>query len=89
MRTAKVRGFRKGDWVLIRGYGWEAKILSGVNTAIPTVLVFGIVTEAGSMPADELVMLPYSEQELLEEKHEKVIKRFKTPLTHILDTGTI
>lgn len=81
MTTAKKLGFKKGDWALMRGTNWEIKLISDVHTAMPTGLVFGWVTEAGSIPSGDLVKLPYLDQVELEEKHADKVRRFKTPLT--------
>ena len=80
MTTAKKLGFKKGDWAMLRGTGWEVKLLSDVHTATPVGMVFGWETEAGSVYARDLVKLSYMEQVAFEEKHEAKIKRFKTPL---------
>lgn len=81
MTTAKKLGFKKGDWALLRGTGWSAKLLSDVHTSTPVAMVFGWESEAGSVYARDLVKIPYDEQVLLEEQHKQKIKVFKTPLT--------
>lgn len=81
MATAKKLGFKKGDWALLKGTGWSAKLISDVHTSTPVAMVFGWESEAGSVYAHDLVKIPYDEQVLLEEQHKQKIKVFKTPLT--------
>jgi hypothetical protein len=79
--TAKKLGFKKGDWALLRGTQWPAKLISDVHTSTPVAMVFGWESEAGSVYAHDLVKISYDEQVLLEEQHKQKIKVFKTPLT--------
>ena len=81
MATAKKLGFKKGDWALLRGTQWPAKLISDVHTSTPVAMVFGWESEAGSVYAHDLVKISYDEQVLLEEQHKQKIKVFKTPLT--------
>ena len=81
MATAKKLGFKKGDWALIKGTGWAAKLLSDVHTSTPVAMVFGWESEAGSVYAHDLVKIPYDEQVEYEFRHKAKISHFKTPLT--------
>ena len=80
MATAKKLGFKKGDWALLKGTGWAAKLLSDVHTGTPVAMVFGWETEDGSVYAYDLVKIPYDEQVEYEYRHADKIRGFKTPL---------
>jgi len=78
--TAKKLGFKKGDWALLKGTGWAAKLISDVHTATPVAMVFGWETEAGSVYASDLVKLSYNEEVEYEYRHADKIRGFRTPL---------
>lgn len=81
MATAKKLGFKKGDWAMLKGTGWAAKLISDVHTSTPVAMVFGWETEAGSVYAHDLVKIPYDVQVEYEYRHADKIRGFKTPLT--------
>jgi hypothetical protein len=80
MTTAKKLGFKKGDWALLRGTQWPAKLISDVHTSTPVAMVFGWEEEAGSVYATDLIKLSYDDQVSYEYHYEQKVKRFKTPL---------
>ena len=80
MITAKKLGFKKGDWVMLRGTNWVAKLLTDVHTATPVAMVFGFENEAGSVYASDLEKIPVDMQQALELQFASIIRRFKTPL---------
>lgn len=77
--TAKSKGIKKGDWVVVTTSGFYGKVLQNAHTQYPTCYVLGLVSEVGGVWFEEITKLSDEFSAILEETHAKDVKIFKAP----------